>query len=239
MDSDFWTSRLAAAKRQHALQQQHQNQSSYLDRLSFDDFEVEEEERPDFPCPYCYEDFDIASLCLHLEDEHSCESKVTVCPICSVKVSQDMLSHITLQHGQFFKLQRRRRLRRVAIPNSQALSLLGRDLREAHLQVLLGGGGGGGGGYRSSNANGSNAATDPFLSSLILNFPASEAEEVSKSVVSSSEDASVKNAAPAHMWKSSYDPSLSSEEREKRMKQEAARAGFVQELLLSTLLKDQ
>lgn len=48
------------------------------DRLNIDDFEVEEEVRPDFPCPYCYEEFDIASLCSHLEDEHSCESKVTV-----------------------------------------------------------------------------------------------------------------------------------------------------------------
>lgn len=49
-----------------------------VDRLSIDDFEVEEEVRPDFPCPYCYEDFDIASLCSHLEEEHSCESRVTV-----------------------------------------------------------------------------------------------------------------------------------------------------------------
>lgn len=49
-----------------------------LDRFSIDDFEVEDEVRPDFPCPYCYEDFDIVSLCSHLEDEHSCESKVTV-----------------------------------------------------------------------------------------------------------------------------------------------------------------
>jgi hypothetical protein len=96
-------------------------------------------------------------------------------------------------------LQRRRRLRRVAIPNSQALSLLGRDLREAHLQVLLGGGG-----YRSNNANVSTTATDPFLSSLILNFPASEAEEISKSVVTSAEDTPAKNAAPAHIWKSRY-----------------------------------
>ncbi|CAL5334290.1 unnamed protein product [Camellia sinensis] len=32
---------------------------------------------------------------------------------------------------------RHRRLRRVAIPNSQALSLLGRDLREAHLQEAI------------------------------------------------------------------------------------------------------
>lgn len=172
-------------------------------------------------------------------------------------------------------MQRRRRLRRVAIPSSQALSLLGRDLREAHLQVLLGGSG-----YRSSNANISNAATDPFLSSLILNFPSSEAEEISKSVVTSTEDTSAKSAAPTHMWKTrycflapmhklstfhyclldlninlspslsvslsllylffydSFDPSLSHEEREKRIRQGAGRAGFVQDLFLSTLLID-
>ncbi|XP_002509439.2 protein DEHYDRATION-INDUCED 19 [Ricinus communis] len=232
MDSDFWTSRIAAAKRQYTLQ--HHHQSYHLDRLNIDDFEVEDEVRPDFPCPYCYEDFDITSLCSHLEDEHSCESRVTVCPICSVKVARDMLSHITLQHGHLFKLQRRRRLRRVAIPNSQALSLLGRDLREAHLQMLLGGGGG----YRSNNGNVSNAATDPFLSSLILNFPTSEAEEISKSVVTSVGDAPAKTAAPTNMWRSSFDPSLSYEEREKRMRQAAGRAGFVQDLLLSTLLSD-
>ncbi|XP_042500259.1 protein DEHYDRATION-INDUCED 19-like [Macadamia integrifolia] len=231
MDSDLWISRLAAAKRQYALQH-HQN--SQLDRLNIDDFEVEEEVRPDFPCPYCYEDYDIASLCSHLEDEHPFESKVTVCPICSVKVSRDMLNHITLQHGHLFKLQRRRRLRRVAIPNSQTLSFLGRDLREAHLQVLLGGGG-----YRSSNANApSNAATDPFLSSLVFNFPTSEADEISKSVVSSAEDISVKNATSTHPWKSSFDSSLSSEEREQKIKQATVRAGFVQDLLLSTLFGD-
>ncbi|KAH1217260.1 Protein DEHYDRATION-INDUCED 19 [Glycine soja] len=207
MDSDFWTSRLAAAKRQYTLQHHHPN--SHLDRLGIDDFDMEEEVRPDFPCPYCYEDFDIASLCSHLEDEHSCESRVT----------------------------RRRRLRRVAIPNSQTLSLLGRDLREAHLQVLLGGGGGGG--YRSNSvaaAVSNAAATDPFLSSFILNFPACEAEEISKSVVTSAENSSAKNATPEHIWKSSFGPSLSTEEREKRMRQAAGRSGFVQELFLSTLL---
>ncbi|XP_061988313.1 protein DEHYDRATION-INDUCED 19-like [Rosa rugosa] len=120
-----------------------------------------------------------------------------VCPICSIKVTRDMLSHITLQHGHLFKLQRRRRLRRVAVPNSQALSLLGQDLREAHLQVLLGSGG-----YRSENANVTNAATDPFLSSLILNFPASGADEISKSVVTTAEDTPAKKVAPSHIWKS-------------------------------------
>lgn len=49
-----------------------------VDRLSIDDFEVEEEFRPDFPCPYCYEEHDISSLCSHLEDEHPFESKAAV-----------------------------------------------------------------------------------------------------------------------------------------------------------------
>ncbi|XP_028052600.1 protein DEHYDRATION-INDUCED 19 homolog 4-like [Camellia sinensis] len=232
MDSDFWTSRLAAAKRQFNLQHHHHH-SSQLDRLNIDDLEVEDEVRPEFPCPYCYEDYDIVSLCSHLEDEHSCESKVAVCPICSIKVVSDMLSHFTLQHGHLFKMQRRRRLRRVAIPNSQALSLLGRDLREAHLQVLLGGSG-----YRSSNANSSNAVTDPFLSSLILNFPSSESEDISKSVLSSADDSSVKSVTSSHRWKASFDPSLSYEKREKRKRQAAERVVFLQDLLVSTLLDD-
>ncbi|CAK9178065.1 unnamed protein product, partial [Ilex paraguariensis] len=156
-----------------------------------------------------------------------------VCPICSVKVASDMLSHITIQHGHLFKLQRRRRLRRVAIPNSQALSLLGRDLREAHLQVLLGGSG-----YRSNSATSSNAVSDPFLSSLALNFPASEAEDISKSVVSSIEDTSMKSTPSQHIWKSSFDQSLSHEEREKRIRQAAGRSVFIQDLLLSTVLAD-
>ncbi|KAK1286948.1 hypothetical protein QJS10_CPB20g01870 [Acorus calamus] len=232
MDSDLWISRLAAAKRQYSLHQQHQSHQS--DRFGVDDFEVEEEEvRPDFPCPYCYEDHDIASLCTHLEDEHPFESKVTVCPICSVKVSRDMLSHITLQHGHLFKLQRRRRLRRVALPNSQALSLLGRDLREAHLQVLLGGSG-----YRSSNSNASNAATDSLLSSLVLNFPASDVEEISKSAVAIAEDTSTKKTASTQTFKPSLYSSLSHEERERKLKQATVRAKFMQDLLLSTFLSN-
>ncbi|KAK7246465.1 hypothetical protein RIF29_41333 [Crotalaria pallida] len=225
MDSDFWTSRVAAAKRQFVLR--HHHQTSHSDRLGMEDFDVEDDGRLDLPCPYCYEDFDIVSLCSHLEDQHSCESKVMICPICTVKVSHDMLNHITLQHGRLFKISFLL-LRRVAIPNSQALSLLGRDLREAHLQVLLGGG------YRTNNASVPNVVTDPFLSSLILNFPSEET--ISKSEVTNAEDSSAKKIAPVHIWKSSFDPSLSIEEREKRMKQAAGRSGFMQDLFLSTML---
>ncbi|XP_011623611.1 protein DEHYDRATION-INDUCED 19 homolog 4 [Amborella trichopoda] len=225
MDSELWTSRLAAAKQQYSLQQQH----SHLDRLSIDDFEVEEDVRVDFPCPYCFDDYDIASLCSHLEDEHPFEAKVTVCPICSVKVTRDMLNHIMIQHGHLFKLQRRRRLRRVALSNNSALSLLGRDLREAHLQVLLGGGG-----LRSSSNNSSHIASDSFLSSLVLNLSAPEVEDISKSAICGVEDADAKNITPMQTWKPSLCSSLSSEEREQKTRQ----AGFVQDLLLSTLFGD-
>ncbi|KAL5715791.1 RING-type E3 ubiquitin transferase [Ranunculus cassubicifolius] len=132
-------------------------------------------------------------------------------------------------------MQRRRRLRRVALPNSQALSLLGRDLREAHLQVLLGGSG-----YRSSSTTNAatSAATDSFLSSLVMNFPSSEVDEISKSAVLGVEDTSIKSVAPKPIWKTSFDPSLSTEEREQKMKQATMRAGFVQDLVLSTLFSD-
>ncbi|XP_026658545.1 protein DEHYDRATION-INDUCED 19-like isoform X2 [Phoenix dactylifera] len=202
MDSDLWISRLAAAKR-HYSRQHHQNSQS--DRFLLDDFEMEEEVRPDFPCPYCYEDHDITSLCAHLEDEHLFESKIA----------------------------RRRRLRRVAIPNSQALSLLGRDLREAHLQVLFGTGG-----HCSGSTNASTAVTDSLISSLVLNFPTTEVEEAVKSSVPTAEDTYIKKVTPSQTWKSSFDSSLSYEERERRRKQANARAFFVQDLLLSTLFGD-
>ncbi|KAG5530409.1 hypothetical protein RHGRI_025380 [Rhododendron griersonianum] len=48
---------------------------NWVHRLNIDDFEIEDAVRPDFPCPYCYEDFEIVSLCSHLEDEHLFESK--------------------------------------------------------------------------------------------------------------------------------------------------------------------
>ncbi|XP_029119168.1 protein DEHYDRATION-INDUCED 19 homolog 4 isoform X2 [Elaeis guineensis] len=206
MDSDHWISRLAAAKR-HYSRQHHQNSQS--DRFVLDDFEMEEEVRPDFSCPYCYEDHDITSLCAHLEDEHLFESKIA--------------NH----------LQRRRRLRRVAIPNSQALSLLGRDLREAHLQALFGTGG-----YFSGSTNASTAVTDSLLSSLVLNFPTTEVEETAKSSVPTAEDTYIKKVTPSQNWKSSFDSSLSYEERERRWKQANARAIFVQDLFLSTLFGD-
>ncbi|KAL7089015.1 hypothetical protein ACP275_13G162700 [Erythranthe tilingii] len=235
MDSDdFWTARIAAAKRQ--LNHRHLSPSSQLDGLmNMEDLEA----RPEYPCPYCYEEIDALSFCSHLQADHSSESTHTVCPICSVKVSGNILSHITIQHGHLFKLQRRRPLGRFPISNSQSLSLLGRDLREAHLQVLLGGASPATR-HQSNSAMSSSTITDKFLSSLASNLSASESDEISKSLISSlvEEDDSAKNVVSEHMWKSSYYYSLSREEREKRMEEAAGRAVFVQDLFFSTILAE-
>jgi len=225
MDSEHWISRLAAAKRFYAAQLGHG------DRAGMEELDMDEEARPEFACPYCYEDHDIASLCAHLEEEHPCEPHAAPCPICSDKITKDMLNHITMQHGYLFR--NRRRLRRFIAPGNQALSLLSRDLREAHLQVLLGSGG-----HRSSNNSTTNISADPLLSSFGLGFPTSDVEETSKSTIPILDDASVLKETPAQPWLSSIDSSLTSEEREQKRKQASVRATFVQDLLRSTLFRD-
>ncbi|XP_006654783.1 protein DEHYDRATION-INDUCED 19 [Oryza brachyantha] len=225
MDSEHWISRLAAAKRFYAAQLGH------ADRAGMEEMDMDEEVRPEFACPYCYEDHDVVSLCAHLEEEHPFEPHAAPCPICSDKIAKDMLNHITVQHGYLFK--NRRRLRRFVIPGSQALSLLSRDLREAHLQVLLGGGG-----HRSSSSNTTNISADPLLSSFGLSFATSDVEETSKPPSSIPDDASMVKETPAQHWVSRVDSSLTSEEREQKRKQASVRATFVQDLLLTTLFGD-
>ncbi|XP_039839366.1 protein DEHYDRATION-INDUCED 19 homolog 4-like isoform X4 [Panicum virgatum] len=238
MDSELWISRLMAAKRQFALQcaqRQHAAPASHHDRFGYDDIEPEDEGRSDFPCPYCYEDHDITSLCTHLEDEHPFESKVVACPVCSARISKDLLEHITLQHGYLFKLQRHHRLRRVAGAGNHTLTYAGRDLQETYLKVLLGNSG-----RSSSTTNTSTSVTDSLLSSLVLNLSSSEAEDISKSSAPAvTENSWFKRSLPSKNWKiSSADSNLSHEEREQRRRRAAVRSAFVQHILVTTLFDD-
>ncbi|XP_062223455.1 protein DEHYDRATION-INDUCED 19 homolog 4-like isoform X2 [Phragmites australis] len=202
MDSDLWISRLTAAKRQYALQRAQRHRAtlaSHHDRFGSDDIEPEDDIHSDFPCPYCYEDHDITSLCTHLEDEHPFESKVVACPVCSARISKDLLDHITLQHGYLFKLQRHHRSRRVAGTGNHTLSYAGRDLQETYLKVLLGNSG------RSSGTNASSSVPDSLLSSLVLNLSSSEAENTSKSSAPAVvENNWFKRALPSKTWKASF-----------------------------------
>lgn len=226
MDADLWAARLSAAKRHHALQTQ-------WDRLSVDDFEVDDELRPEFSCPYCYEDFDISSLCTHLEDEHMFESRGVVCPVCAAKVPKDMVGHMTIQHGHLFKIQRRRRFRRSGVPPGATLSLLGKEYREAHLQAILGGGA-----FRGSGSSSASNTTDSLLSALAYNFPMIETDDVQKQQHFVDDNLTKSPVPPAKSSKPSLEKPLSAEEREQKMKQATSRASFVQHLVLSTIMKD-
>jgi hypothetical protein len=54
--------------------------NTLTDRFGYDDIEPKDVVCSDFPCPSCYEDRDVTSLCAHLEDEHPFESKIVVSP---------------------------------------------------------------------------------------------------------------------------------------------------------------
>ncbi|KAM0864545.1 hypothetical protein ACQ4PT_043855 [Festuca glaucescens] len=118
MDSEHWISRLAAAKRFYAAQLGHIDDMSGMgmEQVEMDveddgemdiEMEMQLEEAsarwPEVACPYCYEDYDLGSLCVHLDQDHPYEPHPAPCPICSEKVTRDMLNHITMQHGYLFK----------------------------------------------------------------------------------------------------------------------------------------
>ncbi|PNT66439.1 hypothetical protein BRADI_3g11400v3 [Brachypodium distachyon] len=161
------------------------------------------------------------------------EPEDEACPVCSARVSKELLDHITLQHGYLFKLQRHHRLRRVAIPSNHALSLAGRDLQETYLKVLLGNS------NRSSGTNTSSSVTDSLLSSLVINLSSPEGEDTTKSSASAVvENSWLRRSIPSKTLKTSPESNLSHEERERRRRRAAVKASFVQHLLVSTLFDD-
>lgn len=227
MDSDFWVCRLAAAKRQF-FNHHNYHLSAHLDRLIVDEMDMDEEDDDEemaYLCPYCFVELELLSLCHHIEDEHYDETDDTVCSICAENITGDMLHHITTEHETLFK---KNSLQKILDPKSQELSLLARDLRDTHLSTRI----------ASKGQESSSGMTDPLLSSLVLKYPAPGAEEISKLVTSCAEDSSSKSEPAQHIWQSSFDPSLSSEEREKRTRQAAEKAAFVQDLVCSTMFLD-
>eukprot|EP00249_Psilotum_nudum_P008727 c21470_g1_i1 orf=350-1030(-) len=223
MDGDLWAARLSAAKRRHSLQhsQHHLGDNN-------DDFEGDDDMRSEFSCPYCYEDYDISTLCYHLEDEHLYEYQVVVCPVCTAKVGKDMVGHITRRHAHLFKMQRHRRLKRVGVSSGASLSLFGKELKESHLQALLGGVA-----FRGSNVSSSSTA-DSLLSALMHNFPISKCEDPALTSSCGGENLR-KSLSSTQQPRVSSEVPLSAEEREQKMKHAMLRAKFVQQLVISTL----
>ncbi|XP_021912534.1 protein DEHYDRATION-INDUCED 19 homolog 3-like [Carica papaya] len=146
-----------------------------------------------------------------------------VCPVCAMRVGVDMVAHITLQHGNIFKMQRKRKSRKSG--SYSTLSLLRKELREGNLQTLFGG--------SSCIVSSSNAAPDPLLSSFIL--PMAD-DFVSVQSHLSTETSPAKKSSNANVAERNIpsSPPLSVKDQEEKAK----RCEFVQGLLLSTILDD-
>ncbi|XP_058213979.1 protein DEHYDRATION-INDUCED 19 homolog 3-like [Rhododendron vialii] len=218
MDADSWSARLSSASKRFQLALQSRSDMF----MGFEEIDGEDDIREEFPCPFCSEYFDIIGLCCHIDDEHPVEAKNGVCPVCAMRVGVDMVAHITLQHGNIFKMQRKRKSRRGG--SHSTLSLLRKELREGNLQSLFGG--------SSRIASSTNAAPDPLLSSFIL--PMVD-DFGSLQLHSSAETASVKKRTNDYVSERLVKSSPLSI---KDQKEKSRRSEFVQGMLLSTMFDD-
>ncbi|CAH8343726.1 unnamed protein product [Eruca vesicaria subsp. sativa] len=187
----------------------------------YEDLEGEDDLKSEFICPFCAEVFDIVGLCCHIDEEHPVEVKNGVCPVCAKRVGLDIVGHITTQHANFFKVQRRRRLRKGGY--TSAYLALKKELREANLQSLLGG-------TSSSFTSSTNIDSDPLLSSFMFSSPSS------KSATPVIEGTSATKASRKESLKRDdiQEAPLSSEEDQEKAK----KSEFVRGLFLSTMLGD-
>lgn len=216
MEADSWSRLFSSSSKRHQLCPQ-PRYDLYLGAEEVD--AIEEDSRAEFSCPFCAEDFDIVGLCCHIDDEHPQEANSGICPICASRVGMDLVGHLTMEHGNFFKVQRRRRFRRGSLGSHSTLSLLRKELRDTNAQALLGG-------WLRSGPPPS-AAPDPLLSSLIYTLP----------VANSSNDMLPDEGARERSEKKAVESSklcLSDKEQEERTRKRE----FVQGLVLSTIFED-
>ncbi|XP_016510628.1 protein DEHYDRATION-INDUCED 19 homolog 4-like [Nicotiana tabacum] len=215
MDSDPWI-RLSTSSRRN------QSRSDFYN--IGEEYEGEEESRPEFLCPFCGEDFDIVGLCCHIDDEHAFEAKNGICPVCAKRVGVNLVGHITQQHGNILKVQRKRRFRRGG--SNSTLSILRKELREGSLQSIL----------RGSSHLVSSSTTDPdpllssFINSSALVDEPPEVQPLSPAKAYSTQESTVDNLSDRNLQPSP----LSEEDQEEK----ARKSKFVQGLLLSTFLED-
>ncbi|KAL2341717.1 hypothetical protein Fmac_009657 [Flemingia macrophylla] len=179
--------------------------------------------RTEFLCPFCAEDYDVVSLCCHIDDHHPIQSKNGVCPICGKKVGVDLVGHVTTQHGNFLRVQRKRRVRKGG--STSPISILRKELREGALHSILGG---------SSCIVPSVSEPDPLLS-LFMSNPVVADESVTVPSCPSIEEAPVKESSKdGFLEKNPLQLQMSEEDQVEK----ARRFDFVQGLLMSTILDD-
>ncbi|XP_039126756.1 protein DEHYDRATION-INDUCED 19 homolog 2-like isoform X1 [Dioscorea cayenensis subsp. rotundata] len=201
------------------------HQSTLQSRFGFDELDGgDDESRTEFLCPFCNEEFDILGLCFHIDDDHPVEARNGICPVCADRVGVDLVGHITMQHASYFKMQRRRRLRKGSTGTHSIPSLMKSEYRQGNLHSFLGG--------SCSAPVSASAVPDPLLSSFIFTMPVADS---SKDVLAESLDES------SATYKSSDDNLVESVElsmSDQNQQEKAQRSEFVRELVLSTIFED-
>ncbi|KAL1546180.1 RING-type E3 ubiquitin transferase [Salvia divinorum] len=81
MDDNSWATRLSSASKRY--QSALQSRSEML--MGFEEIDMDDDIREEYPCPFCSDYFDIVGLCCHIDDEHPIEAKNGVCPICTMR----------------------------------------------------------------------------------------------------------------------------------------------------------
>lgn len=61
--------------------------------MGFEEIDMDEDIREEYPCPFCSDYFDIVGLCCHIDDEHPIEAKNGVSPIISSYKYNNKLWH--------------------------------------------------------------------------------------------------------------------------------------------------
>ncbi|KAH1089179.1 hypothetical protein J1N35_016436 [Gossypium stocksii] len=223
MESNSWSFRFSNSSSSSSSSRRRQSRSDLFLGGGYEEIDGDEDFKAQFLCPFCAEDFDIVGLCCHIDEEHPVEAKNGVCPVCAKRVGMDIVSHITMQHGNFLKVQRKRRLRKGG--SNLTFSMLRKELREGNLQALLGG---------SSFLPSPNVEADPLLSSFMFSPPTSD-EPLSLQPLSIAEASVVKESGNKEfLGRKPQQSQLSDKDHEEK----ARRCEFIQGLLMSTFLDD-
>ncbi|XP_060170751.1 protein DEHYDRATION-INDUCED 19 homolog 6-like isoform X2 [Lycium barbarum] len=214
MDVDFWSVRVNSAKNFSAVQSTNlSNSDSHLNG----DNEAEEDVRAWLPCPFCYIEIEVSTLCSHLQDEHCFDLKNAVCPICAATLGKDPTGHFYVQHAQSVK--RKKKYLKPGFWNN-ATAMIGKDPREITSFV----------GTNSAFGwyKGQELASDPLLLPFLCNVPPSDhkCRQQDKSSVCNTATTEIESKLPISV----SDPALEEDFEETRQ-----RVAFIQELIASTI----
>ncbi|XP_038989780.1 protein DEHYDRATION-INDUCED 19 homolog 6-like [Phoenix dactylifera] len=167
-----------------------------------------------FPCPFCYVDVQILSLCNHLQEEHCFDMKNMVCPVCAANPGKDMIEHFIVQHSQLLK---RRKSQKTSVWTNNSSMVEKEPYDVCSFQVA------------SANCQGEappDSAPDPLLLSFICSI-------TSPNMNSPEEDSA--DVGPTSLHGQSLEPSISHEVLEQDYEEQIQRAEFVQQMLISTI----